>query len=64
MKIRDRARVCALLSFAVVVAGFLLVSRTGTLAAEPAAKVELEKNITYGKGGANDLKLDLARPEP
>jgi acetyl esterase/lipase len=64
VKIRDRARVCALLSFAVVVAGFLLVSRTGTLAAEPAAKVELEKNITYGKGGANDLKLDLARPEP
>jgi len=32
-------------------------------AAEPVAGVVLEKDITYGKGGNEDLKLDLARPE-
>jgi acetyl esterase/lipase len=63
MLIRSRACVSALLSAAVVVAGFLTtVARTAS-AAEPVAGVVLEKDITYGKGGTEDLKLDLARPD-
>src|SRR5262245_38733567 len=30
---------------------------------EPVAGVVVEEDITYGKGGTEDLKLDLARPE-
>jgi acetyl esterase/lipase len=64
VKIRTRAWTPALPSSAVVVAGLLLVACRPTLAEEPAANVVLEENITYGKGGMKDLKLDLARPEP
>src|SRR4051812_36822285 len=41
----------------------LLTAPAPLPAAEPAHEVAVERDIVYGKGGAVDLKLDLARPK-
>ncbi len=63
MLIRSNAWTSALVSAALRVAGLALVVAQTASAAEPPANVAVEKDITYGKGGTEDLKLDLARPE-
>ncbi len=60
---RTRALTYALVSAAVLVAGHLMTVTGPVSAAEPQANVVLEEGVTYGKGGTEDLKLDLARPE-
>jgi acetyl esterase/lipase len=62
MLIRPRPWSGRLLLAGVVFAGLLFATRSAS-AAEPPAGVVVEKNIVYGKGGTEDLKLDLARPE-
>jgi acetyl esterase/lipase len=58
MLIRPRAWSAPLVLAGVVVAGLSFATRSAS-----AAGVVVEKNIVYGKGGTDDLKLDLARPE-
>lgn len=43
--------------------GLLLSGQTGRCLAAGNDKVVIEENITYGKAGDTELKLDLARPE-
>ena len=42
---------------------FILGAAMSARAAEPPADVVFEKDIVYGKGGGDDLKLDLSRPK-
>ncbi|HET6324359.1 MAG TPA: alpha/beta hydrolase, partial [Planctomycetaceae bacterium] len=63
MLIRSNARTSALLSAALGFASLVFVVAQSASAAEPKADVVIEKDITYGKGGTEDLKLDLARPQ-
>jgi acetyl esterase/lipase len=68
MNIRAFAWRSLLVSAAVGVAGLLLAVAQTAPAAEPTTtaaqpNVVVEKDIIYGKGGTEDLKLDLARPE-
>ena len=63
MKIRPRAWKSPLGSATALFFGFVLAVGHSASAAEPVAGVVLEKGITYGKGGNEDLKLDLAQPE-
>jgi len=70
MLIRRKAWTSALLSAALGVFGLLLAVAQTASAAKPTTdaqetttNVVVEKDITYGKGGTEDLKLDLARPE-
>jgi acetyl esterase/lipase len=63
MNIRARAWTSPLFSATVLIVGFGIAIGRSSSAAEPAAGVVVEKDITYGKGGDEDLKLDLARPE-
>jgi acetyl esterase/lipase len=63
MPIRSNAWTSAFLSAAVGVSGLVLAVAQTASAAQATANVVVEKGITYGKGGAEDLKLDLARPE-
>ena len=48
---------------ALLACGLLLLSYTGRCAAAGNDKVVIEDNITYGKAGDTELKLDLARPQ-
>ena len=43
--------------------GLLLSGQTGRCLAAGNDKVVIQENITYGKAGDTELKLDLARPE-
>jgi len=68
MLLRTRAWSSARRSAAIVIAGLLFVVARNASAVEPTAaaptgNVVVEKDIVYGKGGTEDLKLDLARPE-
>lgn len=45
---------------AIMTAGLVLASSAA--AAEPAGDIVQEQKIVYGKGGSEDLILDLARP--
>lgn len=45
-----------------VVCGLLALTCSGQCAAADNGKVVIEDNITYGKAGDTELKLDLARP--
>jgi acetyl esterase/lipase len=56
-----RAWTSLLASTTALVVGFAMGH--SAWAAEPVDGVVLEKDIIYGKGGNEDLKLDLARPE-
>jgi acetyl esterase/lipase len=42
--------------------GSVIAASHSTSAADPVPGVVVEKDIVYGKGGTEDLKLDLARP--
>jgi acetyl esterase/lipase len=46
-----------------LIAGFAFAASQSASATDPVAGVVVEKDIVYGKGGTEDLKLDLARPE-
>jgi acetyl esterase/lipase len=46
-----------------LIVGFVIAAGQPTKAAEPVPGIVVEKDIVYGKGGTEDLKLDLARPE-
>ncbi|MCY2991758.1 MAG: alpha/beta hydrolase [Planctomycetota bacterium] len=48
---------------ALLACGLLLLSYNGQCAAAGNDKVAIEDNITYGKAGDTELKLDLARPQ-
>jgi acetyl esterase/lipase len=63
MQIPRKIWTSALLSPALLIAGVAISLGPQALAAEPTTNVVVEKNIVYGKGGSDDLKLDLARPE-
>jgi acetyl esterase/lipase len=70
MVIRSKAWKATLLSAAVMVASLLVAIAQTAPAAKPTTNVQetttnvvVEKDITYGRGGTEDLKLDLARPE-
>ncbi len=43
--------------------GLLTLSYSGQCVAGDSAKIVIEDNITYGKAGDTELKLDLARPQ-
>lgn len=66
MLIRTRAWFSPVLLAAAIIGSLLVFARTAS-AIEPVASaptnVVVEKDITYGKAGTEDLKLDLARPE-
>jgi acetyl esterase/lipase len=64
MLFRARVWTSAVAIWASIFAACFVGAARLTSAAEPAVNVVLEENITYGKGGAKDLHLDLARPEP
>ena len=49
--------------FAGLVFGLLAFSYTGQCAAADNGQIVIEDNITYGKAGDTELKLDLARPQ-
>jgi acetyl esterase/lipase len=63
MPIRSRARTSFFCWAAVVAAGSFLLFTGSATAQEPGAKAIIETGFVYGKGGSEDLKLDLARPE-
>ena len=63
MKTLFRARISFLLLAALSAAAPVLVFVQSASAADPAPNVVLEERIVYGKGGTEDLILDLARPE-
>jgi acetyl esterase/lipase len=63
MNIRARAWTSSVLSATALIFGFVIAIDRSAAATEPVAGVVVEKDITYGKGGNEDLKLDLARPE-
>jgi acetyl esterase/lipase len=63
MNIRARAGKSPLFSAIVLTLGSVLAVGQSASAAEPVAGIVLETDITYGKGGSEALKLDLARPE-
>jgi len=58
--IRARAFTLFIPTAAAMTAGLVLASSAA--AAEPAGDIVQEHNIVYGKGGSEDLTLDLARP--
>lgn len=63
MVTRPRAWMSRSFFTAVLIVGFAFVAGQAAVAADPVAGVIVEKDIVYGKGGTEDLKLNLARPE-
>src|SRR5580700_3664307 len=62
MSIRSRTSTFFLISTVLATTEVLSLADVSS-AAEPATNVVVTEGITYGRGGTEDLKLDLARPE-